>query len=341
METTRAAVHALLDGKDLSRDEARAVMLEIMSGAAGDSLIGAYLVLMRAKGETVDEIAGSAEAMRAMASGIEVPGGDVVDTCGTGGDGLHTINVSTGAAIVAAAGGCVIAKHGNRAVSSRSGSADVLEALGVNVTPGPDVVARCVREVGVGFLFAPGYHGAMKHAMPTRKALGARTLFNLLGPLTNPAGANRQLVGVYDRAWVPRVAEVLGVLGATRALVAHGEDGMDEITITAPTHLAEWRDGAVREFTFDPAEHGLLAPDASAIAGGTAEENADRLRAILDGTDGSPARDIVLLNAGAVLYVCEKAGSIREGYDRALELVRTGAARDTLTRLVAVSQGTA
>jgi len=341
MDVTRAAVHALLEGKDLGRDEAREVMLEIMRGDAGDSLIGAYLVLMRAKGETVDEIAGSAEAMRAMATGIEVPDGDVVDTCGTGGDGLHTINVSTGAAIVAAAGGCVIAKHGNRAVSSRSGSADVLEALGVNVTPGPEVVARCVREVGVGFLFAPGYHGAMKHAMPTRKALGARTLFNLLGPLTNPAGANRQLVGVYDRAWVPRVAEVLGLLGSTRALVAHGADGMDEITITAPTHLAEWRDGVVREFTFDPADHGLGAPDASAIAGGTAAENATRLREILEGSDASPARDIVLLNAGAVLYVCDRADSIHAGYEQALELIRTGAARDTLTRLVAVSQGTA
>jgi anthranilate phosphoribosyltransferase len=341
MDTTRAAVHALLEGRDLSRDEAREVMLEIMRGDAGDSLIGAYLALMRRKGETVDEIAGSAEAMRAVATGIEVPPGDVVDTCGTGGDGLHTINISTGAAIVAAAAGCTIAKHGNRAVSSRSGSADVLEALGVNVTPGPEVVARCVREVGVGFLFAPGYHGAMKHAMPSRQALGARTLFNLLGPLTNPAGANRQLVGVYDRAWVPRVAEVLGLLGSTRALVAHGADGMDEITITGPTHLAEWRDGAVHEFTFDPADLGVDHADAATIAGGTAEENAVRLLAILDGRDESPARDVVLLNAGAVLYVCDLADTIEAGYHAARDTIGTGAARNTLDRLVAVSQGTA
>ncbi len=333
MSALQVAVSAVVEGRDLSRAEARDAMREIMSGQAPEPLIGAYLVALRMKGETVDEIAGSAETMRELVHRIETPEGDVVDTCGTGGDGLHTLNVSTGAALVAAAAGAVVAKHGNRAVSSRSGSADVLEHLGVNVSASPETVAACIREVGVGFLFAPSLHPAIKHAMPSRRALGIRTVFNLLGPMTNPAGANRQLIGVFARRWVPRVAEVLGALGCDRALVAHGEDGMDEITLTAPTHLAEWREGAVHEWTFRPEDAGLARCRPEDIAGGTPEENAAQLGAILRGETGGPPRDIVLLNAGAVLHVAGRAESIADGVEAARGAVDGGAAWDTLNAL--------
>jgi len=316
-------------------------MTRIMSGEANDAQIAALLIAFRMKGESVDEIAGCAEVMRAKARAIAAPEGDVIDTCGTGGDGLRTINVSTGAAIVAAACGCIVAKHGNRAVSSKSGSADVLEALGVRVDADATVVEKCLADVGVGFLFAPNLHGAMKHAMPARKALGVRTIFNLLGPLTNPAGATRQLIGVFDRTWVRPIAEVLGALGAERALVAHGTDGMDEITVTGPTHLAEWRDGAVHEWEFVPASVGVACDDPRALEGGDAAENARKLAEILQGKDSSPAADIVLLNAGAVLYVANKVECIADGLIQARDAITSGAAWGTLERLRDVSQGAA
>jgi anthranilate phosphoribosyltransferase len=275
--------------------------------------------------------------MREKVAKVAWPTGDLVDSCGTGGDGLQTLNVSTGAAIVAAAAGCRVAKHGNRAVSSRSGSADVLEALGVNIAASPETMVRCLEGAGVGFLMAPALHGAMKYAMPARRELGQRTIFNLLGPVTNPAGANRQLVGVFDRKWVTPLAEVLGSLGADRALVAHGSDGMDEITITGPTALAEWRDGSVHETEFDPRDVGLSLATSDALRGGTAEENAAQLRRILEGTDRSAAADIVLLNGGAVIYVADQATSIEEGLEKAREVVANGAAIATLETLSRLS----
>jgi len=339
MSHVRAAISRCLEGESLTREAAREAMLEIMRGEASEGLIAAYVVALRMKGETPDEVAGSAEAMRALAVPLTMHADGLVDTCGTGGDGLHTVNVSTGAAFVAAACGARIAKHGNRAVSSRSGSADVLEALGVEVTSPVATVEQCLLEAGVAFLFAPSFHVAMRHAAPVRKALGVRTLFNVLGPLTNPAGARRQVVGVYDRRWVPRLAEVLGILGAERALVVHGSDGMDEITLTGPTYAAEWSEGSMRELVLEPSSFGLSAVSPAALECGDPTENAVLLEGILRGTHVSPARDLVLVNAAAALVVGRRAAGWEEGYAMALAAVETGAAWSVLEQLRGLSRG--
>jgi anthranilate phosphoribosyltransferase len=331
----REAIAALVDGVELSREQARAVMNEIMSGECTDAQIGAFLTALRLKGETVGEIAGCAEVMREKATAIRAPGG-CIDTCGTGGDSLHTFNISTAAALVAAGAGVTVAKHGNRSVSSTSGSADVLQALGVNVDAPPALVEQCLAEAGIGFLFAPRMHGAMKHAIGPRREMGIRTVFNILGPLTNPAGATRQLVGVYDAALAPVLAEVLGALGSERALVVHGHDGLDEISITGETTVAELDAGRVTTRTVTPEALGLERAPLAAIQVQSAEESAARIRGVLDGAHG-PARAITLLNAGAAVYVAGRAGDMKEGVRVAREAVDSGAARTALDRLAALS----
>ena len=332
------ALHEVLDGNDLGRDEARAAMEAIMGGEATPAQIAGYLVALRAKGETVEEIAGSAEAMRAAAIRVEAGRDGLVDTAGTGGDGAGTINVSTAAAIVAAGAGVPVAKHGNRGVSSRCGSADVLEALGVTLVESPARQAEILAEVGLAFLFAPFQHPAMKHAVGPRKELGVRTIFNVLGPLTNPAGARRQLVGVYDAALVETLARVLGELGAERALVVHGAGGLDELSTLGPTRVAEWDGASVRTYEIDPADFDLPAARIEDLAGGEPDDNAAAIRAILDGQPG-PGADIVLLNAAAAIYVGGAAADLGEGLRRAREAVAGGAASERLEALVKASGG--
>ncbi len=327
----REAIAKLLENKNLSREEASAVMNEIMSGECTDAQIGGYLIALRVKGETVDEIAGSAEAMREKAVKISAPA-DVIDTCGTGGDCQGTFNVSTAAAIVACAAGAKVAKHGNRSVSSKSGSADVLKALGVNIEASPETVQACIEEVGIGFLFAPLLHGAMKYAIGPRRELGVRTVFNILGPLTNPADAKAQVLGVYDPKLTSVIAKVLKELGSTRALVVHGSDGMDEITISGETIVAELNDGIIREYKLCPESLGLQQADTASIRVESAEESAALIKTVFAGEKG-PARDIVILNAGAALWVSGISASIQEGVDKAGEILDSGAANGVLERL--------
>ncbi|WP_130472502.1 anthranilate phosphoribosyltransferase [Candidatus Magnetaquicoccus inordinatus] len=331
------AIAQLLNQQELTQSEAEAVMDQIMSGAATDAQIGAYLVAMRMKGESVAEITGSALAMRSKALTLAISG-RVVDTCGTGGDGAGTFNISTTAAFLVAAQGVIVAKHGNRALSSKSGSADLLAALGVNIEASPEVVERCLHEVGIGFLFAPKHHSAMRHVAGPRRELGVRTLFNLLGPLTNPASAPYQLLGLFSRQWLHPIASVLGRLGVQHALVVHGEDGLDEITTTTITHVAELlEDGSVRSYTLDPRDFALPLARPEQLLGGDAASNAALTRRILQGEQG-PARDIVLLNAGAALYAARRAASIAEGLQMAAEAVDSGQAAAVLQRLIACSQ---
>ena len=335
------ALLRLLEHESLPMDTARGVMEEIMDGRATPAQIGGFLIALRLKGETEEEVAGFAAAMRSRAVHVPANGGrTLVDTCGTGGDGRHTFNISTAAAFVAAGRGVRIAKHGNRAVSGACGSADVLEALGVNIQLGPDEVARCLDEAGVGFMFAPLYHPAMRHAGPVRRELGVRTVFNLLGPLTNPAGANAQLLGVADPKAAGIIARALARLGTRHALVVHGGGGLDEISLSGPTVCYEVRAGhpEITEFTITPEEFGLAGAPVAAVQGGTATENAALLRAVLDGAPG-PHRDIVLLNAAAALYVAGQAPDLATGVAQAAESIDSGAARAALARMIAVSQG--
>ncbi len=335
----RSALARLADGETLSAAEAEAAFSALMDGDAEDAQIGAFLMGLRVRGESVEEIIAGARAMRARASGIEAAE-DIVDTCGTGGDGAHTFNISTAAAIVAAGAGAKVAKHGNRAVSSKSGSSDVLAALGVNIECGPDIAARCVAGAGIGFLFAPAHHSAMRHVAGARRALGLRTIFNLLGPLSNPAGARRQLVGVYDRALIRPMAEALKGLGAQKAWVVHGRDGLDEITTTDSTDIAALEDGAVREFALSPDECGLQRARPEDLAGGDAQANADAITALLNGAPGA-FRDIVVLNAAAALVVADLAEDVQAGAARAAASIDGGAAREALSQLVAISNSTA
>lgn len=293
---------------------------------------------MRLRGETVGEITACARALRRAAMHLDHDH-DVVDVCGTGGDGAHTLNVSTAVAFVAAGGGLKVAKHGNRAASSRCGSSDVLAALGVNLDANPEQQRRSLDEAGVCVLFAPAHHGAMRHVSPIRQELGFRTVFNLLGPLSNPAGARRQLLGVYDGRWVDPLARVLGALGATRAWVVHG-DGLDEITTTGTTHVAEWRDGGVRLFNITPEAVGLRRAALADLRGGEPTENAAALRALLDGARGA-YRDIVLMNAAAAFLVADKVETLREGVELAAQSIDSGAARTTLDKLIAFTRADA
>jgi anthranilate phosphoribosyltransferase len=314
-----------------------AVMDEIMTGACTDAQIGAFLVALRNKGETVEEISGAAAVMRAKATRVPAAP-DVMDTCGTGGDGQRTFNISTAAAITAAAAGARVAKHGNRSVSSSSGSSQVLEELGVNVQAPVEAVARCVEEARIGFLFAPSLHAAMKYAIGPRKEIGIRTIFNVLGPLTNPAGARRQLMGVYDTSLVKPMAEVLHALGARRALVVHGCDGMDEITITGPTATAVLDDGVVEEGTITPEDFGMRSAPVDDLRVESAPDSAEMIRAVFAG-EGGPARDVVLLNAGAAVYVAGLENDIAGGILRAAHAIDSGDAAQTLRKLVELSQG--
>lgn len=308
-----------------------------MEGRASEVQTGAFLVGLRAKGETVPELVGLARTMRSLATSVDAGRDDLLDTAGTGG-GPSTFNVSTVAALVAAGAGCAVAKHGNRSNTSSCGSADLLEALGVDIDLEPDRVARCIEEAGFGFMFAPRHHAAMAHVVPVRRELAVRTIFNFLGPLTNPAGARRQLLGVSDRHFQETVAEALIGLGSTRALVVTAEDGLDELSTAAPTRVIEVAYGATREWFAQPGEYGLREAALEEVAGGSPEENAAAARAVLDGEPGA-RRELVLLNAGAAIYVAGRAEGVREGVERAAEAIDSGAAREVLERLIATTAG--
>ncbi|MGM0553031.1 MAG: anthranilate phosphoribosyltransferase [Pseudomonadota bacterium] len=330
--TLQEAIGAVIEGRDLDAPSMTAVMQTIMTGEATPAQIGGFLVGLGMKGETIVEIRAAAEVMRSLALRVDVPRTGLVDTCGTGGDASGTFNISTAAALVAAAGGVRVAKHGNRSVSSSSGSADVLESLGVLLDLSPEAVGDCIEEVGVGFLFAPAHHGAMKHAIGPRKELGVRTLFNVLGPLTNPAGAPNQVLGVYSDAWVRPLAEALKGLGSEHVLVVHAEDGLDEISIGAPTRVAELLDGEIREYTLRPEDFGLQTAPLDTVRVTSVEASAALLRGVLKGQAG-PARDIVLLNAGAAIYAGGGADSLADGVRRAAAAIDSGAARERLEQL--------
>lgn len=336
----QAAIGKLLDGHDLTREEAREVMGEIMAGDATPAQIGGFLVAMRAKTETADEIAGCAEAMREHVLEVQPRRDDVVDVVGTGGDGARTFNISTTAAIVAAAAGAGVAKHGNRAVSSVSGSADVLEALGFALEQPPARIAESIDTLGFGFMFAPLHHPAMKHAAPVRKELGTRTLFNVLGPLTNPAGARAGVFGVYSAEAARTVADALAVLDSRRAFVVHGAHGVDELSPAGPNLVFEVVDGSVHERIIDPADLGLVVCDPDALAGGSPDENARVAREILGGTSGAK-RDAVTLNAAGAIAAAGHADDLREGLAVAAEAIDSGAAAARLEELVAFSRGSA
>jgi anthranilate phosphoribosyltransferase len=332
----QAAIARLIVGENLDRDEARGVMEQIMSGDATDAQIGGFLMALRSKGETVEEIAGFAETMRAKVTRIEGGQPPLVDTCGTGGDGSGTFNISTTVAFVAAGAGLTVAKHGNRAMSSRCGSADVLAELGVNVEATPEKVGQCLDEVGIGFLFAPALHGAMKHAIGPRKELATRTVFNVLGPLTNPAGAKRQLIGVFAADLTETMAGVLQTLGSERAFVVHGHDGLDEITLTGPSRVTQLLDGAITTYEVSPQDFGMDCVDAQTLAGGDAAENASILTAVLEGEVG-PRADVVALNAAAAIVAGGMAEDLAAGVEAARASISSGQARESLTRLCSVS----
>lgn len=328
----KEAISRIVDREDLSREEMASVMRQIMTGGATPIQIGGFLAGLRCKGETVEEITAAALVMRELAARVKVGGEHLVDTCGTGGDGAKLFNVSTAAAFVVAAAGGRVAKHGNRAMSGKSGSADVLEALGVNLECPPEKVARCIEEVGVGFMFAPAHHAAAKHAAAPRRELGTRTLFNLLGPLTNPALAPHQLLGVFAPRWLEPLAKVLRELGSRHVLVVHADDGLDEISIAAPTRVAELQHGQVRSYTLRPEDAGIERQPLDRLVVDGVEQSRALIEAVLAGKSG-PARDMVVLNAGAALYAADVAASIAEGVRLAREALDSGAARARLRAL--------
>lgn len=331
-----AALNHLLEGQDLSSEAMRAIMRAIMSGRATPAQIGGFLMALRAKGESIAEVVAAAEVLREMCTRVEVQAEHLIDTCGTGGDGAHTFNISTASAFVVAAAGGRVAKHGNRSVSSRSGSADVLEAAGVNLNLTPEQVKACIERVGLGFLFAQRHHNAMQHAIGSRRELGVRTIFNLLGPLTNPAGAPHQLVGVYSAAWVEPLAEALRKLGSRHVLVVHAEDGLDEISIGAATQVAELKDGRIETYTLTPERLGFVRTSLSRLQVDTAADSLRMMLGVFEGVSG-PARDIVLLNAGAAIYAADLVDSLEAGVARAAEAIDSGAARDKLDELIALT----
>jgi len=332
----QSAIHAVTERVNLDGDEMRSVMRLIMTGQATPAQVGGFLVGLRMKGETVDEIAAAASVMRELATHVEVAGPHLVDTCGTGGDGASTFNISTASALVTAAAGARVAKHGNRSVSSKSGSADVLEAAGVRLDLTSSHVAACIERVGVGFLFAPRHHGAMKHAIGPRREMGIRTVFNLLGPLTNPAGAPNQVLGVFSSQWLEPLAQVLKQLGSEHVLVVHAEDGLDEISIDAPTRVAELKNGGISVYTIVPEDFGVQRASLSALAVEDAAQSLAMIRRVLENEPG-PARDIVMLNAGAAIYASGLVASLMDGVARAGEVLVNGKAGETLDELIRVS----
>jgi anthranilate phosphoribosyltransferase len=331
----KALLNVAAAGKSLTSEQAEAAFDIMMSGNATPSQMGGFLMALRVRGETVEEITGAVRAMRAKMARIEAPAG-AIDTCGTGGDAAGTWNISTGAAIVVAACGVPVAKHGNRGLSSKSGAADVLGVLGVNIDADMALVKQALWEANICFMMAPRHHSAMRHVGPTRVELGTRTIFNLMGPLSNPAGAGRQLTGVFDRRWVAPMAEVLGKLGTERAWVVHGSDGIDELTTTGPSYVAEWKDGKVTTFEVTPEEAGLPRAAAADLKGGDPATNALAVNALLDGHPGA-YRDIVLYNSAAALLVAGKAASLRAGVQMAADAIASGKARATLAKLVAIT----
>lgn len=339
----RKAISQVITGKNLDEQEMVAVMNEVMSGEATSAQIGSFITALRMKGETVEEITGAVRVMRnkatSIVTGVDVDNdGIVVDTCGTGGDGSGTFNVSTTSAFVVAGAGVIVAKHGNRSISSNCGSADVLEAAGVALDLSADEISQCIKEIGIGFLFAPALHGAMRYAIGPRKEIGVRTIFNILGPLTNPAGANVQVIGVFSAELTEPLAAVLGKLGTKRALVVHGEGNLDELTVTGPTRVTELRDGVLDTYTIKPEDVGLPVSSIAELQGGkTAAESADQLKAVLNGDQG-PKRDMVLLNSGAALMVAGVSGDLSAGVALAGEIIDSGKARQKLDSLIAFSK---
>jgi len=334
--TIQQALQTLLNKQNLSATDMREVMSIIMTGQATDAQIAGFLIALRCKGETIDEIAAAVEVMRELASKVDVTGEHVIDTCGTGGDGANTFNISTTCAFVVAAAGGQVAKHGNRSVSSSCGSADLLEAAGVNLDLTIEQVARCVNDVGVGFLFAPKYHGAMKFTIGPRKEMAVRTLFNLLGPLSNPAGAPNQLIGVFAKEWVEPMAQVLKKLGSQHVLVVSADDGLDEISIAAQTNVAELKDGAVSTYTITPEAVGFKRASLQELAVTDAVSSLTMVKAVLDNQPGA-ARDIVALNAGAAIYAANITDSLLTGIDKAQEVLASGAARAKFDALISYS----
>ena len=327
----------LLERQDLTHEAMLGVMHQVMGGELTQAQIAAFLIALRAKGETVDEIAAAAMVMRELSIKVDIQDkAHLIDTCGTGGDGIQTFNVSTVSAFVAAAAGAKVAKHGGRSVSSTCGSADVLEALGVNVNQTPQQVAASVNEIGIGFMFAPNHHSAMKHAAPVRRELGVRTLFNLLGPMTNPANAHRQVMGVFDQSLTTKLAKVLQQLGSEHVLVVHGADGMDEISFTGDTFVAELKNGEVTEYLMNPAQWGLALHDVKDIQIQNSEESKAMILAVLNGKPGA-ARDIVLLNAGAAIYVSGLVDTMQAGIEKAAAVIDSGAALQKLHQLISYS----
>ncbi len=328
----KEAISKLVEGGYLTQDEAADAMNEIMNGESTPAQIASFITALRMRGETVDEITGCAKVMREKVTKIKTNADLLVDTCGTGGDSAHTFNISTVSALVAAGAGLSIAKHGNRAVSSQSGSADVLKALGVNIEADIDKVSKCIDEIGIGFLFAPLLHPAMKYAIAPRREIGIRTIFNILGPLTNPAGAQVQVLGVYDHKLTELIANVLKNLGSQHVFVVHGSDGLDEITITGKTYVTELKDGKLQSYIIEPEDFGISRSDKTSLIGGSAEENAQIALDILGGEKG-PKRDIVLLNASAAIVASGKASDIKEGIELAEESIDSGKALQKLSLL--------
>ncbi len=329
----QSAIKAVTENRDLTSEEMTSVMRLIMTGEATPAQVGGFLIGLRMKGETVEDVAAAAAVMRELSSKVEVDKDHLVDTCGTGGDASGSFNISTASAFVVAAAGGRVAKHGNRSVSSKSGSADVLEAAGVNLEMTPEQVADCVNEIGVGFMFAPLHHSAMKHAIGPRREMAVRTIFNVLGPLTNPAGAPNQVLGVFSREWVEPLAQVLGRLGSEHVLVVHAEDGLDEISIGSETHVAELKDGEVSVYTIKPEDFGMTTTELSAVRAEDAEHSLNIIKSVL-ANEAGPARDIVCLNAGAAIYVAGMADSLAAGVTRAQQVIASGEAAEKLDQLV-------
>lgn len=333
----KEALNRVVSQLDLSTAEMQEVMREIMTGQCTDAQVGAFLMGLRMKSETIDEIVGAAQLMRELAAPVQIDAEHLVDTCGTGGDGMNIFNVSTAAAFVVAAAGGRVAKHGNRAVSGKSGSADLLEAAGVNLNLTPEQVARCVESVGVGFMFAPAHHGAMKYAIGPRRELGLRTIFNMLGPMTNPAGVKHQVLGVFSKALCRPLAEVLQRLGSEHVLVVHAQDGLDEISLAAPTFVAELKDGVVSEYSIQPEDFGIKSQSLIGLTVDDAEQSLALIRDALTkrkGEQGQKAADMIVLNAGAALYAADLASSLKEGVQLAHDALHTGLAWEKLQELV-------
>ncbi len=334
--TIQQTLNKLLAKQDLTVDEMHSVMRIIMSGGATDAQIGGFLIALRCKGESIDEIAAAATVMRELATKVKVSGEHVIDTCGTGGDGANTFNISTTCAFVVAAAGGKVAKHGNRSVSSNSGSADVLEAAGVNLDLSAEQVTQCVNEIGVGFLFAPKHHSAMKYAIGPRKEMGVRTLFNLLGPLSNPAETANQLIGVFSSEWLEPLAQVLKKLGSQHVLIVHAEDGLDEVSIASASNISELKEGVVSNYQITPEQFGLRRASLDSLAVDGAETSLTMMKAVLNNQTGA-AKDIVVLNAGAAIYAANLVATLEAGVEKAQKMIENGAALEKFNRLITYS----